>query len=144
MSMRANAPEYSGEVRQRFERAAYRLPRPADGLERFAGGAGKVDRGVRVEFEAWARGGHIVKCAFRVYGCPHVIAAASWVAEHAEGRAVGDTAWLDPKRIATVLEAPPQKLGNLLVVEDAFHACVAARPPMSGQNEVEPDVRPEQ
>jgi hypothetical protein len=54
-----------------------------------------------------------------------VIAAASWVAEQAEGRTVTDTAWLDPRRLAERLEAPPHKLGSLLVVEDAFRACFA-------------------
>jgi hypothetical protein len=134
--------EYSGEVRQRFETAGYNAGWPGGAQERFSGGAGDVRRGVRVEFEAWARAGHIVKCGFRVYGCPHVIAAASWVAEHAEGRAVGDTSWLDPRRIAQLLEAPPHKLGNLLVVEDAFNACAAARRPQ-GLNAIERDDRAE-
>jgi NifU-like protein involved in Fe-S cluster formation len=142
MNTQSDTLDYSGEVRQRFETAAYNVRLPGGAQERFAGGAGAVGRGVRVEFEAWARAGRIVKCGFRVYGCPHVIAAASWVAEHAEGRLVGDTGWLDPRRIAELLEAPPHKLGNLLVVEDAFRACVAERRPQ-GLHAIEPDDRAE-
>jgi len=61
-----------------------------------------------------------------------VIAAASWVAEHAEGRALGELDWLDPRALAATLEAPAHKLGNLLVVEDAFRACVAGKPAAAG------------
>jgi NifU-like protein involved in Fe-S cluster formation len=119
--------DYSSEVRQRFEH----LPRHGrvfgEPPERVAGAAGSMEHGVRVEFEARIRDGRIVECRFRAYGCPHVIAAASWVAEHAEGRAAADTDWLEPRRIAELLDAPAHKLGSLLVVEDAFRACMAAR-----------------
>jgi len=119
--------DYSSEVRQRFER----LPRHGrifgESSERVAGAAGNMEHGVRVEFEARIRDGRIAECRFRAYGCPHVIAAASWVAEHAEGRAAGDVDWLDPRKIAELLDAPAHKLGSLLVVEDAFRACMAGR-----------------
>jgi NifU-like protein involved in Fe-S cluster formation len=127
VSTPAEALEYSGEVRRRFENAPRHGRVLAHPAERLAGGAGDVGRGVRVEFEARVRDGQIAECRFRAYGCPHVIAAASWVAEHAEGRSTGDTGWLDPRRLAELLEAPPHKLGSLLVVEDAFRACVAGR-----------------
>ena len=125
--MHAEILDYSGEVRHRFETAPRHGRVLAAPSERLAGAAGETSRGVRVEFEARVRGGRIVECRFRTYGCPHVIAAASWVAEQAEGRAVGDTRWLDPRRLAELLEAPPHKLGSLLVVEDAYLACVAGR-----------------
>jgi NifU-like protein involved in Fe-S cluster formation len=118
--------DYSGEVRHRFETAPRHGRVIAAPGERVSGGAGEIGRGVRVEFEARVRDGRIVECRFRAYGCPHVIAAASWVAEQAEGRRVGDFDWLDPRRLAELLEAPPHKLGSLLVVEDAFRACFAA------------------
>ena len=120
--------DYSGEVRHRFETAPRHGRVLAAPSERLSGGAGDTGRGARVEFEARVRGGRIVECRFRAYGCPHVIAAASWVAEQAEGRVIGDTAWLDPRRLAELLEAPPHKLGSLLVVEDAFRACVSGPP----------------
>jgi NifU-like protein involved in Fe-S cluster formation len=125
--MQAEGLDYCGEVRHRFETAPRHGRVLAAPSERLAGGAGETNRGVRVEFEARVREGRIVECRFRAYGCPHVIAAASWVAEQAEGRAAGDTGWLDPRRLAELLEAPPYKLGSLLVVEDAFRACVAGR-----------------
>lgn len=127
MSASEEMLEYSSEVRQRFER----LPRHGrifgELSERLAGAAGNMAHGVRVEFEARVRAGRISECRFRAYGCPHVIAAASWVAEHAEGRAADDVAWVDPRKIAALLDAPAHKLGNLLVVEDAFRACMAGQ-----------------
>jgi NifU-like protein involved in Fe-S cluster formation len=123
--MERDALDYSAEVRQRFERAPRHGPLLAAPAERLHGAAGEVKSGVRVEFEARTREGRIVECRFRAYGCPHVIAAASWVAEHAEGRSVFDVDWVDPRRLAEFLEAPPHKLGSLLVVEDAFRACLA-------------------
>jgi NifU-like protein involved in Fe-S cluster formation len=117
--------DYSQEVRHRFELAPRHGRVFATPAERLRGAAGETTRGVRVEFEARVRGGRIVECRFHAYGCPHVIAAASWVAEHAEGRSVSDADWLDPRQLAELLEAPPYKLGSLLVVEDAFRACLA-------------------
>lgn len=125
--MQVERLDYSGEVRQRFEQAPRHGRVLAPSSERLSGAAGAVGRGVRVEFEARVRGGRIVECRFRAYGCPHVIAAASWVAEQAEGRKVTDTDWLDPRRLGALLEAPAHKLGSLLVVEDAYRACVDAR-----------------
>lgn len=126
--MQAEVLDYSGEVRHRFETAPRHGRVLAAPSERLIGAAGQTGRGVRVEFEARVRGGRIAECRFRAYGCPHVIAAASWVAEQAEGRRAGDTDWLDPRHLAEVLEVPSYKLGSLLVVEDAFRACVTGRP----------------
>jgi NifU-like protein involved in Fe-S cluster formation len=120
----AGTLEYSGEVLRRFENAPRHGRVLAPSSERLSGAAGEIGRGVRVEFEARVRGGKIAECRFRAYGCPHVIAAASWVAEQAEGRAATDLSWLDPRRLAELLEAPPHKVGSLLVVEDAFRACM--------------------
>lgn len=127
MSSQPDLLEYSGEVRHRFETAPRHGRVFAGPFERRRGGAGAVERGTRVEFEARVRDGRIVECRFRAYGCPHVIAAASWVAEQAEGRAADDTSWVNPQQLAELLEAPPHKLGNLLVVEDALRACLADR-----------------
>lgn len=126
--MHADLLDYCGEVRHRFETAPRHGRVLAAVSERLVGAAGATERGVRVEFEARVRNGRIAECRFRAYGCPHVIAAASWVAEQAEGRGVGDTDWLDPRRLAALFEAPAHKLGSLLVVEDAFRACIAQRP----------------
>lgn len=128
MNTQAVTLDYSPEVRHRFETAPRHGRVLAMQAERRTGGAGEIARGVRVEFEMRVRDGRIAECRFRAYGCPHVIAAASWVAEHAEGRSVNEVEWFAPRRLAELLEAPAYKLGSLLVVEDAYRACVAGRP----------------
>lgn len=109
--------EYSSQVQERFEK-----PDNAGRLlgRSVTGGAGDEALGTRVEFDFRLRGDRIEKGVFRAYGCPHAIAAASWVAESAEGRTLTDTTWLDPLSLASVLEVPDYKLGVLLVVQDAL------------------------
>ena len=116
--------DYSAEVRRRFERAPRHGGVFAAPPERRRGAAGNIAQGARVEFEARVRHGRVLECRFRAYGCPHVIAAASWVAEQAEGRSASDLDWVDPPGLARLLGAPPHKLGSLLVVEDAYRACM--------------------
>jgi NifU-like protein involved in Fe-S cluster formation len=126
--MNTDPLDYSAEVRQRFERAPRHGRVFAAPAERRRGVAGNIAQGARVEFEARVRQGRVQECRFRAYGCPHVIAAASWVAEQAEGRSVADLGWVDPQALARLLEAPPHKLGSLLVVEDAYRACMTGSP----------------
>ena len=112
-----DALEYSQTVMERFERpfnAGRLLGRVV------SGGAGDESSGTRVEFDFRLREGVVEEAAFRAYGCPHAIAAASWVAERASGRLLSDTGWMDPLALAETLEVPDYKLGVLLVVQDAL------------------------
>jgi NifU-like protein involved in Fe-S cluster formation len=117
------ALDYSTIVRERFERPhnAGRLFGPV-----VTGAAGDETEGTRVELDFRLRDGVVERARFRAYGCPHAIAAASWVAESAEGRSLDDTSWLDPLRLAEILDVPQHKLGVLLVVEDALKAAAEA------------------
>jgi NifU-like protein involved in Fe-S cluster formation len=108
---------YSTLVRDRFERPVNAGRLLGDAVR---GAAGEKSLGIRVEFDLRLRGGRVERARFRAYGCPHAIAAASWVAEQAEGRSLAADEWLDPLQLADVLELPEHKLGVLLVVEDAF------------------------
>ncbi len=114
--------DYSPQVQERFERPvnAGRL------LGRVVSGeAGDEASGTRVEFDFRLRGATVEQGAFRAYGCPHAIAAASWVAEQAHGRPLADTTWLDPLSLAALLEVPDHKLGVLLVVQDALESAAS-------------------
>ncbi len=113
--------DYSDIVKDRFEK-----PRNAGRLfgRVITGAAGDESRGTRVELDFQLRDGVVERGRFRAYGCPHAIAAASWVAEAAEGRRLTDADWLDPLELAEVLEVPQHKLGVLLVVEDALKDAV--------------------
>ena len=65
----------------------------------------------------------IAAAEFRVYGCPHTRAVAAWLAPALVGQplhAPSDTAVGGPQDWAARHGVPPEKLGRLLLVEDAW------------------------
>ena len=115
----SDAPAYSPRVRALFDALPRAGALPAGGRA-IAGEAAAVDRGAWVRFEARLEGGRIADCRFRAWGCPHTLAAAAIAAgELASGR-VPDARWL-----ARELDAPADKMGRLLVVEDAMQSLLA-------------------
>jgi NifU-like protein involved in Fe-S cluster formation len=67
----------------------------------------------------------VTEVRFQAFGCPHTIAAASWLAEHLKGRPLDRAIPVPILELARILEAPTEKRGRLLVVEDALHAALA-------------------
>ncbi|MGH8130367.1 MAG: iron-sulfur cluster assembly scaffold protein [Steroidobacteraceae bacterium] len=120
--MNRDATQYSPRVRDLFAR----LP----GADQLAAGAGAIfsgeaialDRGAWVRFEARVDGARIADCVFRAWGCPHTLAASAWVASKLRGREVESCSEIDALQMARELEAPAEKMGRLLIVEDALRA----------------------
>ena len=129
---------YSPEVEKRFDAPVRHGPLYGPPADRCSGLAGDADRGVHVRFEARVRNGAVVECRFQAYGCPHVIAAASWVAEHADGRRIDEAGWPDAHALLARLEAPAHKLGSLLVVEDAYRAMLDSARQRQGRADPRP------
>jgi len=90
------------------------------------GEARALDRGAWVRFEARVANGRIEDCRFRAWGCPHTLASAAWAALEIRGRAASDLTGLDAMRIRAELDVPPEKMGRLLVVEDALRSLSAS------------------
>jgi NifU-like protein involved in Fe-S cluster formation len=84
------------------------------------GEAMALDRGAWVRFGARIEDGRVADCAFRAWGCPHTLAAAALVASRMQGQRIDGEAAFDARCLAVELDAPPEKLGRLLVVEDAL------------------------
>jgi NifU-like protein involved in Fe-S cluster formation len=84
--------------------------------------AGSVEQGVRFEFTARVAGGRLSELRQRVYGCPHAIAAASWVVERLAGATRDELARWRWREAAEALAVPADKRGRLLVLEDALRA----------------------
>lgn len=130
---------YSDTVRRYFEH-----PENAGDLDSgpgstATGAAGEKRKGVRVQFEIRVDGDCIVDARFRAYGCPHTIATASWLARNISGKNISSLPNIDPIKVAKELDLPQEKLGCVLVAEDALKACVAdfrrgaGRPDRAGQ-----------
>ena len=87
-----------------------------------AGEALALDRNTWVRFEARIAGGRVSDCVFQAWGCPHTLAAAAWAVEEVRSHPVAERASIDAARLAWELEVPAEKMGRMLVVEDALEA----------------------
>jgi NifU-like protein involved in Fe-S cluster formation len=89
-----------------------------------SGEAGSEALGTHVRFELRVDDGLVTEARFQAFGCPHTIAAASWLAEHLPGRSLESPMPIPILELARLLEVPTEKAGRLLVVEDALRAAV--------------------
>jgi NifU-like protein involved in Fe-S cluster formation len=127
----ADDPRYSAEVRRRFREAAG-TGRAAGPGPVASGGAGDVEQGVRVEFDFAVEGNRVTAGAFRAHGCPHVVAAASWVAERLAGATRPELEGWDWHGVAAALDVPAAKYGRLIVIQDAVRAAARNWPGTAG------------
>lgn len=112
------APFYSDRVRQLFASAAHAgdLPGAVVDLER---GAERVVLSARLD------GADVTQLAYRVFGCPHLVAAAEAFCDEFEGRAAGDMAAFSAGEMLKKLAIPVEKTGRILLLEDAVRALQA-------------------
>lgn len=118
--------DYCDAVERHFFSPANVGPLTAGDGRIWRGEAGSVATGAWVVIEADIEGCTIRRMAFRAYGCPYVIAACSIVTSRLTGAAATALQQLDPAALARELAAPPEKLGNLLVLQDALRNCFRA------------------
>ena len=96
---------------------------PAEVAGEVVGEAGGPGQEVWVRFRLRLEGGVVKSALFKAYGCPHTLEVAAWVAERLRGRGRADLAPGTPAEWAGALAVPVEKLGRLLVVEDALADC---------------------
>lgn len=114
-------PEYSPAVVEHFER-----PRNGGHFEVgegvIRGTAGSVAQGTMFVLSARIAGEQIEAVRFEAYGCPHCIAAGSWLSERLVGlnrEQLRAWRWRDADQ---ALQFPLEKRGRLLILEDAVRA----------------------
>ena len=100
---------------------------PGDGPVRESEAAAP-ERGAWVRFSARLRDGVVAEARFRAWGCPHVLAACELAAARLPGQVPGRFEGVSAASLAEALDAPPEKRGRLLVVEDALAGLAAAAP----------------
>ncbi len=123
--MNATASRYSPRVLELFAELPGAGSLPAGSGEIVAGEAVALDRGAWVRFEARLENGRIADCCFRAWGCPHTLAAAAFVAAVLRAGPREGPHGIDASRLARELDAPAEKMGRFLVVEDALRALLA-------------------
>ncbi|HEY2035803.1 MAG TPA: aminotransferase class V-fold PLP-dependent enzyme [Steroidobacteraceae bacterium] len=95
-------------------------PPRASGVIGEGGGPGQE---VWVRFTLGVEDGVVKSALFKAYGCPHTLGVVAWVAERLRGRGRAGLAPGTPAEWAEALAVPVEKLGRLLVVEDALADC---------------------
>jgi cysteine desulfurase len=96
---------------------------PADILQ---GRAGREVDGTAVLFELKIAVGIVKSARFTAYGCPHTVAVVAWLCETLEGARLQTPALGSPTDWARKFAVPAEKLGRLLIVEDALGAALGS------------------
>jgi NifU-like protein involved in Fe-S cluster formation len=119
---------YSESTRHYFEHPA--SAGAATGVDWFRGEAGSRERGIWVQFDLQVpsadRGGTVRSVRFLAFACPHVVAVCQWLAEQAIGRPADVRLPESVQAVRARFEVPLEKLGRLLIVEDAWAAAAGA------------------
>jgi nitrogen fixation NifU-like protein len=114
-------PEYTATVIDHFER-----PRNGGHFEAgegvVQGVAGSVAQGTMFVLSARVAADRIEAVRFEAYGCPHCIAAGSWLSERLVGLTRAELHSWNWRDADQVLRFPLEKRGRLLILEDAVHA----------------------
>ena len=114
-------PEYSPIVVDHFQH-----PRNSGHWEGgegvIKGVAGSVAQGTMFVLNARVAGDRIEAVRFEAYGCPHCIAAGSWLSERLVGLTRPELRQWNWRTADDALKFPAQKRGRLLILEDAVKA----------------------
>jgi NifU-like protein involved in Fe-S cluster formation len=90
------------------------------------GRAGRPDQGVAFVLSARIAEGRIQALRFEAYGCPHCVAAGSWLTERLVGATRAELAAWRWREAAELLDVPTEKRGRLLILEDSVRALAEA------------------
>jgi cysteine desulfurase len=94
------------------------------GATRVSGEAGGPGRDTWVRFELLTSGDIVKEARYRAFGCPHTMDVAAWLAGQLRGRRRAALIPGVPAEWAAARSVPVEKLGRLLVIEDALRACL--------------------
>jgi NifU-like protein involved in Fe-S cluster formation len=90
------------------------------------GVAGSVAQGTLFALSARIAAERIEAVRFEAYGCPHCIAAGSWLSERLVGLKRAELQAWSWREADQELQFPAEKRGRLLILEDAVQALSAA------------------
>jgi cysteine desulfurase len=128
MPMPVQGEGLSPLVRELFSRlsGAGALPDSAGTVLR--GEAGQESAEAWVRLHLLVRDDTVIEARFQGLGCPHTLATASWLVAQLAGRQRSQAQPGTPRDWARTLGVPVEKLGQLLLIEDALHAALQQWP----------------
>lgn len=91
---------------------------------RLSGEAGAQAEGTWVRFHLLIVGDSVKEALFQAFGCPHTMDTAAWLCAQLPGRSRGELVPGEPSQWAAERAVPVEKLGRLLVIEDALRDCL--------------------
>ena len=115
---------YNELTRRYFESAANVGELTGAGV--FRGSAGSQTLGTWVQFDLQINAGAVSAARFLAFGCPHTIAVSSWLTEQAVGHPVKPQLAEGVQGLRARFAMPVEKMGRLLIIEDAWLAAAAA------------------
>ena len=115
---------YSELTRRYFESAA--TAGELAGPDVFRGAAGDRERGTWVQFDLQVGQGKVRAARFLAFACPHSIAVCAWLTETALGKPLQRNLAESAQELRRRFEVPVEKMGRLLIIEDAWSAAAAA------------------
>jgi NifU-like protein involved in Fe-S cluster formation len=117
--------DYSPLVQEHFARPR-NVGQFSPGHDVIASSAGSASEGARIELSARIENERIRELRHHVYGCPHTIAAASWLTERLVGARRAELGQWRWREAGEMLLVPAEKNGRLLILEDAVHRLAKA------------------
>jgi NifU-like protein involved in Fe-S cluster formation len=113
---------YNDLTRKYFESALNAGELAGPGV--FRGAAGRREEGTWVQFDLQIKSGAVSAARFLALACPHVIAVSAWLAEQAVGQPVQVRLPESVQALRDRFAVPIEKMGRLLIIEDAWLAAV--------------------
>jgi NifU-like protein involved in Fe-S cluster formation len=117
---------YSRAVRDRFANPLHAGELPASYADAVTADVRESEAGTAVMLAAQVDGAMVRRLRYRVFGCPHLIAAAEEICARFEGRNVQDLQEFPLAALMELLDVPVEKTGRLLLLEDAVHSLARA------------------
>ena len=111
---------YNAETRRLFSNPVHAGDIGADHDVTAVADAAESAAGARIRLAVGVTGGIIREFRYRVFGCPHLIAAAEWASEQLEGREPSELAGFSREACMQKLRVPVGKTGRIILLEDAL------------------------
>jgi NifU-like protein involved in Fe-S cluster formation len=130
--------EYSSEVQRRLSSPSRSGLRQEASGELISSDAEDRTLNVWVRFQVELVRQVIRSVRFEAYGCPHFVAAADWMSERLDGQPARALSEPAAQAARAALDVPTEKLGKLLVLEDALAACRRAADRAGSSSQLRP------